>query len=419
MQAAREYEKMSVFRIHLTDDDADGIPEAGEKVTIQPEIRNNTMGRMGELTVQLTVGQTDVPVDVNETILDGSTPDMGIPTREAFELRIPESFTGGSLILNLSYYDQKGLVNTSTFELPVGLKPILLVQDEHHPQKNMARSIERYTTIFDELGMEYTLYDMSLRGAPLPEMINQYESVYWMTGLDNPNQELLPENELAVLQQYLDQGGSLFLTGQNINDQIGNTVFFSEYLHAQSTSAAWTGSNRVTGVSSTDLGTGLTFSLSGGDSNNTQYSPGAILPQTTQSCGIAFSGTYRLIYLAFGVEGISDYQMAKTLISRSDQFLKHSSLADTQTLDNSYQVFPNPAGEELWIKLPDGATSPVELSLLDENGKRLGSSRIDANGELLQVPVDKLSGGLRLIPGIYILSIIAGPDRCVRKIVKL
>jgi hypothetical protein len=58
--------------------------------------------------------------------------------------------------------------------------------------------------------------------------LGYYEAVIWLTGAQR--ESTLTSDDQAHLIGFLDGGGQLFLTGQNIGDEIGLGKFFSDYL---------------------------------------------------------------------------------------------------------------------------------------------------------------------------------------------
>jgi hypothetical protein len=430
MQVAREYEKMSVYHIDIIDPDGDRIPEKGEAVQLNLEIRNNTQDRVEPVFAYLRSDDPGIEITAGRASVESTTPGGITPTQSPFEFIISQDQKAETISMMVDFYQGDVLFGQSSFVLPIGLEKNLLVHDEHHPQKTMANSMARYLQIFDELGIGYTLYDLSLRGAPKAEMLNQYEAVYWMTGLDNSYQELMTEEELSLMSGYLDQGGNLFITGQNINDQIGTTAFFSQYLHSESVSSNWTGSNQVAGVSSTGLGQGLRFGLSGGDSNNTQYSPGAVNPanggvsfltysQSANSCGVFYSGSYKVVYLSLGLEGINDYTMAKTLVERTDDFFSTPSGIPSQSFNSGFLIYPNPVDDYLNIHTPFPAEEKIAVRLFSQNGRLLGQTQVQGYGPDYQVNINNLTGGCNLHPGVYGVGVSCGKRCHYQKIVKL
>jgi len=137
--------------------------------------------------------------------------------------------------------------------------------------------------------------------------------------------------EQTILSEYLDLGGSLIIAGQDIGFNIGDSSFYSDYLHA----------NYVADSASTDYvdgtpGTfmeGISVALSGSDGAQNNYYPDVILPingaftimnytggsYDGYPAAIAYAGTYKLVYFAFAVEAINgNYTRGQVLKSAID-----------------------------------------------------------------------------------------------------
>jgi len=81
--------------------------------------------------------------------------------------------------------------------------------------------------------------------------LNQYKLIIWFTG-DEFSDTLRP-NDQTNLQTYLNNGGRLFITGQDIGYDIGLSSFYQNYLHAlyvtdDANGTAYTGINHFTGL---------------------------------------------------------------------------------------------------------------------------------------------------------------------------
>ncbi|MBT5426089.1 MAG: serine hydrolase [Bacteroidetes bacterium] len=430
MQAAKEYEKMSIQHLDIGDENGNGIAENNELLKIKLGIRNNTLDRSDPMRVELRSDNTGIDFIVNQSDISSTTPDAVIFTNQDFEIKPTDVENCDHINIGADFYKQDQLFSSSTFTIPVGLKHSLIVHDEHHAQKNVANSISRYEEIFTDLDITYTYYDMTLRGMPNLEMLMQYETVYWMTGLDNSNHTLLPDEEQELLGSFLDNHGKLFLTGQNINDQIGHTSFFTDYLHASSAENTWSGIDRVVGVSSEPLGEGISFFLSGGESNNTQYSPGAILPDdeavsflqyfhSNKSCGIKFKGDYKLIYLSFGIEGVNNYEMAKTIIERAEIFFSNTS--SSEIIDHQAQVsfYPTPFNDALFISVPEHDNKLIQVSMLNLDGRVVFRSKIQASGSNSDFDISSQENFSDLDSGTYLIQILIGKKQFVKKVIKL
>lgn len=164
-----------------------------------------------------------------------------------------------------------------------------------------------YTASLDRLGDEYFL----VQQPPALSDLTRYPAVIWLTG-DETASTLTPADQ-SLLAEYLDGGGRLFISGQNIGDDIGASPFFASYLHAAP----------ISDDADTFILTGLDFLaslvdifLQGVGGANNQTSPGEITPVNGGVAvydyvgsalygGVAYSGTHRTVYFAFGFEAIN------------------------------------------------------------------------------------------------------------------
>jgi hypothetical protein len=201
----------------------------------------------------------------------------------------------------------EGAWMTHIFHLPP--MPALLVVDD-----DAGAHYETYLLpALDTLGIPYATWTIVTQGPVTTQTLASYAGVFWFTGDDALNS--LSRAEQIALLSYLNAGGRLFVTGQNIGMDIKNDngAFFSDVLHATFIQDS-AGVSETVGLS---FYTGITATLSGGSGANNQTSPDVIAPHdaaatpvftyTTGVAGLAVDdGAHRLIYLAFGLEGIAD-----------------------------------------------------------------------------------------------------------------
>lgn len=112
-------------------------------------------------------------------------------------------------------------------DLMIGWPQILLVVDDGDASRD-----EIYTAAHAELG--WGVMDTWFRNSgegTAPDRVSKHEIVVWFTGAESDS-TLLPADR-DTLAVFIDNGGNLFLTGQNIDSEIGETDFFADYLHAQ------------------------------------------------------------------------------------------------------------------------------------------------------------------------------------------
>ncbi|MGE5531291.1 MAG: Ig-like domain-containing protein [Bacteroidota bacterium] len=226
--------------------------------------------------------------------------------------------------------------------------PILLVDDDGGDSYNTY-----YENALAGLGRAFDKWTVASDGPLTAEVLAAYvgpsKAVIWETGSQSAS--TLTANDQTVLTSFLNSAGRLFVTGQNIGyDLVGNSAgqsFYHDYLHSDyrqnATSLATT--RGVAGEIIGNAWAATTLAISGGDGADNQTSADEIDPLTgavpcfkyyagppgaglstryasghkqsarapgakgTVSSGTAGlsvdNGTYRLVYLGFGFEGIS------------------------------------------------------------------------------------------------------------------
>ncbi|MCP4539526.1 MAG: PKD domain-containing protein [Chloroflexi bacterium] len=174
----------------------------------------------------------------------------------------------------------------------------------------------------DDSGMDYeTFYTDSLdpltytygitTTPPDTETLAHYGGVIWLTG--NDGSTTLTAADRANLTTYLDGGGRLFLSGQNVGFDIGQTSFYADYLHADYDSD----DTHVYTLSGLGFFSGHDIVITGGDGANNQMHPSDVEPVNGGVAvydypaphlygGVAYSGLYRTVYFAFGYEAINN-----------------------------------------------------------------------------------------------------------------
>jgi hypothetical protein len=171
----------------------------------------------------------------------------------------------------------------------------------------------------------YERYDTSTQPVPSASFMQGYTAVVWFTGHLSTT---LTTDEKNSLSTYLDNGGKLFITGQDIGYDIHSDAdnFYSNYLHANylADTAGWD----VDGEVGDPIGDGLSFGISSGDGANNQDWPDGIEPignatscfyynGTAYKAGIKVSeGLYRVVYFGFGFEAINNMEDRNTVMSR-------------------------------------------------------------------------------------------------------
>jgi hypothetical protein len=200
----------------------------------------------------------------------------------------------------------------------------LLVDDDN----NAPDLKSYYQTALTASGTPFSLWDLATNNTIPQNFLNAHRNVVWFTGASYPG-PLLPYE--AVLKAYLDQGGRLFVSGQDILDQAaGTTAFVHDYLHI-----SWDGTeaqndihtNNVAGVSGNAVTNGIgTVPLDLSVLNGAQFSDeltlvGTAAPAFTddggKTDGLSVSdGPYKVVFLAFPFEEFGTATQKADLMTR-------------------------------------------------------------------------------------------------------
>ena len=316
----------------------------------------------------------------------------------------------------------KGIINLTSvftddsFEFNLSVTTgdhVILIDDD------VKYEFERYyITALESIGEQFYYYNRNW--GPLGyDTLSKFDIAIWFTG--HHSQNTLDRDDRAVLRMYLNNGGNLFITGNDIGWDLvldmrdTDPGFFTNFLHASSRrselrdSAA---SHRVFGMPADPIGDALLFSIDDGDgANNARYAdvitpvggaqPILFYGSSTRDCaGLRYKGTYGLVYLAFGYEAIDTFSIRKLLMQRIISWfdtatgIKESEAAKPKEL--SLSISPNPFNSRCAInyQIPGKAN----LEILDINGKLVESATVKGFGTYIWDAADKSSG-------IYIISL--------------
>ena len=233
----------------------------------------------------------------------------------------------GTVMFRVSSPSIPGQVDTVKFILNAG-SHLLLVDDDTGASYEIW-----FQNVFSNIGVNFYNYDHSVSGAPSASFLEQFDVVVWMTGTDYG--DVLSTTDASALEAFLDAGGKLYFSSPELGYYVytggGTSVqpFYENYLKAQYDGDN-SSSRSITGTVGDPVGNGLSFSITGGDGANDQNYPDYISPRAGtgavicleygtagQHAGIRYdSGTYRIVYTGFGLEGISTEANRDTVMYR-------------------------------------------------------------------------------------------------------
>jgi len=209
------------------------------------------------------------------------------------------------------------------FKVPVyiGRSDLLVVDDDGPGESEKA--------VLETLDHDRRYYNyINTRFTPLDgEILKSYKQVIWLTGEEFYNTLDAPERSL--LEGYLDGGGSLTLFGENIGEDIGKSAFYRDYLHAKLIKERIEGRKADPFVISGKDGDPLSQRLALTIRNYYYHSQFDIVrpltgaddpfrgePDEDYAGFVRFTGKYKLIYSALGMESIRDADARSEFLGR-------------------------------------------------------------------------------------------------------
>jgi subtilisin family serine protease len=347
-----------------TTGNGNGVVDVGEMVQIAIDVQNE-WGTANNLRASLEIN--DWAVTVSKGVADFGTVygienlDRSRVTNAAdpFVLNINEYALPHRLLAKIVLTADGGY--QQKYEFVMSISPAILYVDDAEIDVSPF-----YISVLDELGYSFDYWSRSLKGTP--DNLEDFATVIWNCEWTFPS---LEGTDRVALASFLNGGGSLFLSGQDVgwdlcDETPGNSdtqefkvsggaskVFYENYLHSRfllDDSYYSTAS----GVVGDPISAGLSINIfqPGRDATN-QY-PDELEPidggvsifnfENGSSGAVRFAGKYRVVNFGFGgFEAITDESTRKIIMSRVLNWLnglevKHTPLGDTEDTQHDYAV---------------------------------------------------------------------------------
>ena len=341
-----------------------GVFEQGEIITIQAKFHNYSMGTGTNLQFFMDAGNDSSIQPLNSPIhvafVDKET-DVNLP--EKFSFLIKKSAKSHMAKVALGYTCDQGYSRADTIGVLIGKTPILLVDDD-----DAENNVEGfYISALKKLHANYGIWDHTKMGTPSGKYLSNFPIVIWFCEWAFPS---LDPSDRNALQAYLNNGGNLFLSGQDIgwdlmdassnNHTFSSEQFFRTYLHADYV-ADDANDYRVKGVFGDPIGSNLNFEINQPGRDATNQYPDVLSPEKDAFPiwqyevnggfgGVRYSGDYKVVYFGFGFEAIdapksvSDSSKVtanrETVMARVLNYLNPLVVTPLKDSENTGVVFP-------------------------------------------------------------------------------
>lgn len=416
----------------LFDDSAgnnDGRPDPGETLNIFISVVNSSNLIAGtNVEVTLTCDDPDIIIENAVSNLGNIPPEATTNNNsDPIVFSVDENAEAHEVTFTLTITDgATAYENIEEIVQMIGRPDVILIDDDGG---NLFEAW--YISDLDSLEVVFDYWDINSQGEIAESELSLYSKVIWFTSNED---DPINSAEEILIENFLLNNGRLFLTGEDIDEQMAGTSFYSDVLHANSTDSST--SFIVNGIEGDPITSGQTLYLSvgaGGAPNN--YSASTIEPiatavliyqyATEAGAGIRWAGNSeeKLVYLPFCFEAVTG-SLGST--PRRDVLANILNWFDVPSGVNPdaqiqrpaeftlKQNFPNPFNPttEISFSLPKAAR--VNLSVYDLNGKKVATL---LNGETFVGTHRVIFQGDNLASGIYLYTLSADGKKISRKMV--
>jgi len=431
------------LNLYLFEDYDDYIIEAGETIEFYFDMRNMWLTATN-VVVTLTCNDPGIQITKPTATFSSMSGDGGY----AGNIGDPIIFTVADTIVPTydSFFvtiESDGHFSDTTFEIEqqVGNAQVLLVDADRGDDYE-----ELYINDFYKKRIPIDYWNKEVSGSPPGAVLGSYNLIVWFTGDTSWN--LIETADISALEQFMGDGGNLFLTGQGIAGELHleDSSFLDEYLHTLYDGLGFF--PQQLGEDGSPIGQDLLIRYFSGC--NQEYSTaeqiipinGAIPAFSYNYVGgytsLSYSGPYKLVFFDWGYEALDNnsgsFDTRDTVLYRVMEFF--SSVATEVADENNRQVipgefelgqnYPNPFNPITTIKYSlgreEGAlrsntvlkiynTLGQEVKTLVDGWQRPGHYSIEWNG------TD--NSNTRVASGVYFYSLQRGDNRASKKMIFL
>ncbi|MCK5738408.1 T9SS type A sorting domain-containing protein, partial [bacterium] len=320
---------------------------------------------------------------------------------QPFQFIINPDIAADYLRLTLKVTATGGFTQIFQIKIPVGFPAILLVDDD------AGEVYERYyQSMFFLMDQQEHTWSITESGVPAIDFLRQFDAVVWFTGDDDTS--AIDSAEQVLISEYLASNGRLLVSGQNIgrdlvtNGAANDQQFYRQVLKSELASDSVSGIGLV-GIPGDPIGNGLSarFKENVIPNAQNQLRPDAIrtadaaatgcfmyLPSAI-TAGIYWQGAEnnRLIYLAFGLEGIggpkpeSQWALLEACLNwLRQEFTEIQTPSEIKPAEFSIKSnFPNPFNPATRIQFTQPEVAVIKARIFNSLGQQV---RILYNGVL-------------------------------------
>jgi len=408
---------LSISDMLVADFNGDNIFAPGENVLVWLIVENTGAMATNATAILSVVGSavemidsviTFNPIDFMET----ST------SNQAFEFNISDTLSPGSVSFVVTFSsDESTHPEQQEFELLLGLPEIVLIDDDG-ALTDSSDYQAYFTDALEAVELVHVVWDLGERGLPEIDWLGDFPAVIWFSG---DNQSPLDADRTTLIAAYLDGGGNILMTGQNMatGDMTVNN-FVNDYFALDVITSDISTPNVYgdPGHEFFDINDRFAIGSAEGANNQTASDSYNIHQGGSSifmypflggaSCGSSVKNeTYSAIMLGFGLEALTHFG-SETDNSRGEvirRLLEWMRTPYTSIVENLLFVpvtlgitssYPNPFNPSIQfdIQLSDGDTGTLQI--FNIRGGLVESMGLQKSGSVSWQPSSNLAGGVYL-----------------------
>ncbi len=415
----QNYSYLELIEYHFTDDgDNDGRPDPGENVTLYITIYDS-IGWQNANNVTVKLRSDDPYITITDSISNLGNIQAGSSQNnnsDPLVFHVSQNATPHWSKMKLLFFATPASLNKyDEIEFIVAQPYILIVDDD-----GGANYQNYYFSACENLGFVYDYWDIATQGVPKLNNpvygILNHKLTIWFTGTQTST---ISQEEQDTIIEALENGAYIFISSQNLGEDIGNTSFYQNYLKANFISSP-VNYYFIYGRQGDEIGNEMkvvTIGAGGANNANSQDKIEPVPPADTvfyysnssgsanYGCaGIKYnSGIYKIVYFAFPFEAINNdpigfndrEEVLQRIIDWMGISVKEKSYVDRK--NNKIDIIL--IGEKLIIKtnLPMG--TPFNISLIDPTGRKVkqifSGTFVDKN--VKEFELKKINSGIYFI----------------------
>ncbi|MGQ9853583.1 MAG: S8 family serine peptidase [Candidatus Oleimicrobiaceae bacterium] len=304
--------------------DGDGLFEHGESIHLTGVIHNFSVTEVKNASLVLPPADTSLEVSTAGVFVGDVGADADVELTAPLVARVRPTAQGHTATLLISLDYEGGTTLIDSVHVLVGVTPVLVVDDtedrEGSPANSAVNPTDFSTHLLTTLAVPFGVWDHGLLGTPPGHFLAQFPIVIWVSEWSFP---YLTAADMAMLRFYLRNGGSLFITGQDLAYSLADPSspwystegisFLEDCLHARYL-ADNSDQQQVVGVIGDPIGHGLSFSIYQPGRQADEQFPEVLQPvqgglpvfqyKTGGVGAVRYQGDYRTLFFGFGLEAI-------------------------------------------------------------------------------------------------------------------